>query len=79
MDNQLSSLDSFAAWRLKRNSAKKSKHCYYDAILPGSKKSKYLGNELNEAVLNVKRYRYAKKAAEIIEADIEVLERLISN
>ena len=79
MDNQLSSLDSYGAWRLKRNSAKKTKHCYYDAILPGSKKGKYLGNESNETVLNVKRYRYAKKAVEIIETDIEVLESLIRN
>lgn len=79
MDRQLSSLDSYSAWRLKRNSAKQSKHCYYDVILPGSKKSKYLGNESNENVLNVKRYRYAKKTVEIIETDIEVLESLIRN
>ena len=79
MDRQLASLDSYGAWRLKRNSAKQSKHCYYDVILPGSKKNTYLGNELNETVLNIKRYRYAKKAAEIIETDIEVLERLIEN
>ena len=79
MDKQLASLDSYGAWKLKRNSPKQSKHCYYDAILPGSKKGKYLGNESNETVLNVKRYRYAKKAVEIIETDIEVLERLIGN
>jgi len=79
MDNQLASLDSYGAWKLKRNSAKQSKHCYYDLILPGSKKGKYLGNESNETVLNVKRYRYAKKAVEIIEKDIEVLESLIKN
>ena len=77
MDRQLASLDSYDAWKLKRNSAKQSKHCYYDAILPGSKKGSYLGNESNETVLNVKRYRYAKKAVEIIETDIEVLEHLI--
>lgn len=79
MDRQLASLDSYGAWRLKRNSAKQSKHCYYDLILPGSKKSKYLGNESNETVLNVKRYRYAKKAVEIIETDIEVMESLVRN
>ncbi|MBR4091244.1 MAG: hypothetical protein IKK28_10295 [Mogibacterium sp.] len=79
MDKQLASLDSYDSWRLKRNSAKQSKHCYYDLILPGSKKGKYLGNESNEKVLNVKRYRYAKKAVEIIETDIEVLEGLIRN
>ena len=79
MDRQLASLDSYGAWRLKRNSAKQSKHCYYDLILPGSKKGKYLGNESNETVLNVKRYRYAKKAIEIIETDIEVLENLIKD
>lgn len=79
MDRQLSSLDSYAAWRLKKNSAKKSRHCYYDVILPGSRKSTYLGNESNETVLNVKRYRYAKKAVEIIETDIEVMESLIRN
>ena len=77
MDRQLASLDSYDAWKLKRNSAKQSKHCYYDAILPGSKKGSYLGNESNETVLNVKRYRYAKKAVEIIETDIEVLDHLI--
>ena len=79
MDRQLASLDSYGAWRLKKNSAKQSKHCYYDGILSGSKKSKYLGNESNETVLNVKRYRYAKKAVEIIETDIAVLESLIKN
>ena len=79
MDRQLDSLDSYSAWKLKRNSAKQSKHCYYDAVLPDSQKRKYLGNESNENVLNVKRYRYAQKAAEIIEADIEVLELLIRN
>ena len=79
MDRQLASLDSYGACRLKRNSAKHSKHCYYDVILPGSKKSKYLGNESNETVLNIKRYRYAQKAIEIIETDIEVLESLIGN
>lgn len=79
MDSQLSSLDSYDSWKLKRNSAKQSKHCYYDVIIPGSKKRKYLGNELNETVLNVKRYRYAQKAVEIIETDIEVLECLIKN
>ena len=77
MDRQLASLDAYDAWKLKRNSAKQSKHCYYDAILPGSKKGSYLGNESNETVLNVKRYRYAKKAVEIIETDIEVLDHLI--
>ena len=45
MDRQLASLDSYDAWKLKRNSAKQSTHCYYDAILPGSKKGSYLGNE----------------------------------
>lgn len=79
MDRQLASLDSYDAWNLKRNSAKQSKHCYYDVILPGSKKGTYLGNESNETVLNIKRYRYAKKAVEIIETDIEVLESLIRN
>ena len=79
MDRQLTSLASYDTLKLKRNSAKQSKHCYYDLILPGSKKGKYLGNESNETVLNVKRYRYAKKAVEIIETDIEVLERLITN
>ena len=79
MDRQLASLDSYGSWKLKRNSAKQSKHCYYDVILPDSKKRKYLGNESNEAVLNIKRYRYAQKAVEIIESDIEVLERLIRN
>ena len=67
MDRQLASLDSYSAWRLKPNSPKRSKHCYYDAVLPGSKKGHYLGNELNENVLNVKRYRYAQMAVEIIE------------
>ena len=79
MDRQLASLDSYGSWKLKKNSAKQSKHCYYDVILPDSKKRKYLGNESNEAVLNVKRYRYAQKAVELIETDIEVLERLIRN
>jgi len=79
MDRQLASLDSYSAWKLKKNSAKQSKHCYYDAILPDSKKRRYLGNESNEKVLNVKRYRYAQKASEIIETDIEVLESLIRN
>ena len=79
MDRQLSSLASYDTLKLKRNSAKQSKHCYYDLIPPGSRKGKYLGNESNETVLNVKRYRYAKKAAEIIETDIEMLERLITN
>lgn len=78
MDRQLSSLDSFSAWKLKKNGTKQSKHNYYDAILPGSKKGIYLGNELNEKVLNVKRYRYAKKAVEILETDIDVLESLIT-
>ena len=79
MDRQLASLDSYSAWRLKPNSPKRSKHCYYDAVLPGSKKGHYLGNELNENVLNVKRYRYAQMAVEIIESNIEVLESLIRN
>ena len=79
MDSQLASLDSYSAWKLKRNSAKRSKHSYYDVILPGSKKPKYLGNESNETVLNVKRYRYVQKALEIIETDIEALEHLIRN
>ena len=79
LDNQLASLDSYASWKLKQNSAKRSKHCYYDVILPDSKKRKYLGNESNETVLNVKRYRYAQKAVEILETDIDVLEHLIRN
>ena len=79
MNRQLASLDSYGACRLKKNSAKQSKHCYYDVILPGSKNRKYLGNESNETVLKVKRYRYAKKAIEIIETDIEALEHLIRN
>ena len=79
MDRQLASLNSYSTWKLKRNSAKQSKHSYYDVILPGATKRKYLGNELNETVLNVKRYRYAQKAVEIIETDIDVLERLIKN
>ena len=78
IDRQLASLDSYSAWKLKPNSTKNSKHYYYDAILPGSNKPKYLGNESNEKVLNVKRYRYAAKAVEILEADIEVLESLVS-
>lgn len=79
MDRQLTSLDSFSAWKLKKNGPKQSKYSYYDLILPGSKKGNYLGNELNEKVLNVKRYRYAKKAVEILETDIKVLERLINS
>lgn len=79
MERQLASLEVYSAWRLKKNSPKQSKHSYYDVILPGSKKGKYLGNESNEKVLNIKRYRYAQKAVEIIETDIDVLEKLTIN
>ena len=79
MDRQLASFDSFNGWKLKKSGAKRSKHCYYDAIPPGSEKSTYLGNESNETVLNIKRYRYAQKAVEIIEKDIDVLDSLIRN
>lgn len=79
MDRQLASLDSYGAWKLKKNGPKRSKHSYYDVLLPGTQKYKYLGNDANEKVLNVKRYRYAKKAVEIIDTDIEVLERLINS
>lgn len=79
MEKQKEELKGYGDWILRNEGPKKSTHSYYDVMRSGSKGKKYLGNENNEQVLNVKRYRYADKALELLEEDIRLLEHLIDN
>lgn len=79
LSTQKDKLKKFSNWVLSAEGKKRSGHKYYDVWRPGSGHKEYLGNENNEQVLNVKRYRYADKAMEILGGNIELLEDLINN
>lgn len=79
MSKQKRSYSKFSGWKLKRGPRKTSSHLYYYGAPKDSDTMKYLGNESNETVLNVKRYRYATEAVSIIDSDISLLESLIDN
>ena len=78
MAQQLKKLGSYQGWILKRSRNRQSDINYYDAIRPNSSKKSYLGNDRNEQVLNIKRFRYAQEAIDVIDSDIALLENLIS-
>lgn len=71
----LKDLSKYNGWRLKSRSLK-SGATYYCAIIPGTEGKTYLGNDLNEDVINVKRLHYAKEAASVMAENIQVLEML---
>lgn len=78
MSKQLDMLKPYKDWTLKKESKKKHGQVYYDVIRKGSAKKAYLGGERNEQVLNVKRYRYASKALNVLDQDIRLLDSLLS-
>ena len=79
LTRQLDSLKAYDGWVLKKEGKKGNRHIYYDVIRKGSDKKTYLGGEKHEQVLNIKRYRYAKKALKVLDLDIKLLEYLINN
>ena len=76
---QVNNLNSYDGWVLKKGMPRKSGISFYDAFLPGAKSKKYLGNDRNADVMNVKRLRYAREAASVLDGDIKLLEYLIKN
>lgn len=78
MSGQLDALKYYRGWKLKPNRNRQATNKYYDAIRPNSSKKSYLGNDRNEQVLNIKRFRYAQEAIDVIDSDIALLENLIS-
>lgn len=75
---QKNKLLMYDGWTLSVEGKKKSSHTYYDVKRPGDVRSGYLGNENNEHVLNVKRFKYADMALKIIADNIKILETLIN-
>lgn len=76
---QINDLSSYEGWRLEKGQTLKSGLSYYRATIPGTDSKKYLGNDRNHDVLNIKRLKYAKEAASILDRDIRLLESLTSN
>lgn len=78
LSGQIDSLRYYRGWILKKGRNRQSSRTYYDAIRPNTSRKKYLGNDRNEQVLNIKRFRYAQEALNVIDSDIALLENLLS-
>ena len=76
---QIKKLKKYEGWRLEKGQTLKSGSSYYSAVIPGIERKKYLGNDLNPDVINVKKLQYAKAATSILCDDIRLLENLTSN
>ena len=76
MSMQIKQLSKYDGWRLEKGETLKSGRSYYGVVMPGVKRKKYLGNDRNPDVINVKKLKYAKAAASIIGKDIHLLENL---
>ena len=76
---QVKNLSGYDGWLLKPCRTLKSGVTHYSAVTPATKSKRYLGNDLNEDVINIKRLRYVKEAASIMNRDIQLLEELIKN
>ena len=79
MGRQLDGLSNYDGWVLCKEGQKQAGHDYYDVIRPGAKRKTYLGSDRSEDVLNVKRFRYALKAIDVLNSNISLLENLIAN
>ena len=73
---QIKNLSKYEGWRLEKGETLKSGRSYYSAIIPGVERRKYLGNDSNLDVINVKKLKYAKATAAILSEDIRLLELL---
>ncbi len=73
---QISSLSSYDGWYMEISRKLKSGATYYSAVIPGTSGKKYLGNDRNPDVINIKKLQYAKEAASILNGDIQLLEML---
>lgn len=78
MSKQFNTLKNYEGWILIPEKRKRSSRTYYSVIRKGAKKKSYLGGERNDHVLNVKRFRYAKKALSVFDHDIELIEMLLN-
>jgi len=79
LSQQFDSLRPYEGWLLRKEGKKRSALAYYDVIRKDSGKKTYLGGEKHEQVLAIKRYRYAGKALEVLDRDIELLDSLVRN
>jgi len=79
LSQQFDSLRPYEDWLLRKEGKKRSALAYYDVIRKDSGKKTYLGGEKHEQVLAIKRYRYAGKALEVLDRDIELLDSLVRN
>lgn len=79
LSDQISSLASYEGWHLERVRTLKSGISYYIAAIPGNPEKRYIGNDRNTDVINIKRLKYAKEAADILCNNIRLLEMLTKN
>lgn len=76
---QISSLSTYEGWHLERIRTLKSGVSYYIATISGKPGKRYLGNDRNPDVINVKRLQYSKEAVSMLERNIRLLELFTEN
>ena len=76
---QIRSLAPYEGWRLEKVRTLKSGLSYYVAAIPGDSKKRYIGNDQNSDVINVKKLQYAKEALCALSGNIRLLEMLTEN
>lgn len=76
MSLMVKKLSKYDGWWLKPCRTLKSGVSYYSAVIPDGRCKKYLGNDRNEDVINIKRLHYAKEAVSVMTENIQVLEML---